>query len=73
MVVLVDQVAEQEIRQAEPGLQVLVAQVQLDKEILARQQIQEQAADSMAAVAVAPVLPEKQVLSKVTVVTVIYG
>jgi hypothetical protein len=73
MVVLVDQVAEQEIRQAEPGLQVLVAQVQLDKEILAELQIQEQVADSMAAVAVAPVLPEKQVLFKGMVVTVMHG
>jgi hypothetical protein len=79
VVVLADQVAEQQIRQAEAVLPSLnlhllwVAQVQQDREIQELQQIQEQVADSMEAVAVALALPEKQVLSKVTVVTVMHG
>jgi len=59
MVVLVDQVVVQEIKQVLQVQTVWVVQAQLDKEILALQQIQEQVADSMLVVAEALVLQEK--------------
>jgi hypothetical protein len=73
MVVLVDQVVVQEIQQVVEAQTIRVVQAQLDKEILALQQIQEQVADSMLAVAVALVPQEKLEHYKDMVVTVMHG
>jgi tRNA(Ser,Leu) C12 N-acetylase TAN1 len=73
MVVQVDQVAVQEIQQVVEAQTIREVQAQLDKEILELQQILEQVADSMLAVAVALVLQEKLEHYKDMVVTVMYG
>ena len=73
MVVQVDQVAVQEIQQVVEAQTIREAQAQLDKEILALQQIQEQVADNMLVVAEALVLREKLEHYKDMVVTVMYG
>jgi len=73
MVALVDQVVVQEIQQVVEAQTIREVQAQLDKEILELQQIQEQVADSMLAVAVALVLQEKLEYYKDMVVTVMHG
>jgi hypothetical protein len=73
MVVQGDRVVVQEIQQVVEAQTIREVQAQLDKEILAAQQIQEQVADNMLVVEVALVLQEKLEHRKDMVVTVIYG
>jgi hypothetical protein len=73
MVVLEDRVAEQQIHLVFLVLQILEAQVQLDKEILAELQIQDHPGDKLEVGVAAPVLQEEQVPCKDKVVTVMHG
>jgi hypothetical protein len=73
MVVLGDRAVVQEIRRVVAAQTIREVQVQLDKEIQALQEIQEQVADSLAVEAVALVLREKLEHYKDMVAMVMHG